>query len=132
LSQSYSGADVSPAKKPADLRDPEAHMPLTNLAFHILLALADPARHGYAIIQDIERRTGGAMQLRSGTLYTAIQRLESDGLLVEDGRRPAADRDDERRRYYRLTPLGRNVAALEAARLASMLSTAAEKGLLRS
>jgi len=122
---------VSPAKKPSDLRDPEVHLPLTNLAFHILLALADQARHGYAIIQDIERRTEGAMQLRSGTLYTAIQRLESDGLLQEDGRRPAADRDDERRRYYRLTPLGRKVARLEAARLASMLSTATDKGLLR-
>lgn len=122
---------MSPAKKPADLRDPETHLPLTNLAFHILLALADQPRHGYAIIQDIEQRTNGATQLRSGTLYTAIQRLETDGLLIEDGRRPAADRDDERRRYYRLSPLGRKVATLEAARLASMLSTATDKGLLR-
>lgn len=110
-------------------QDPADHIPLTNLAFHILLALADEPRHGYAIIQDIEERTDGAMRLRSGTLYTAFQRLEHAGLIAEAGRRPAPDRDDQRRRYYEITPLGRQTAKLEAARLAAMLSTAREKKL---
>ena len=122
---------MTPARKPPNLpEDPEAHLPLTTLAFHILLSLADRARHGYGIILDIEERTGGAMQLRSGTLYTAIQRLQSDGLLTESGDRPAADRDDERRHYYEITPLGRRVARLEADRLTAMLSTARQRDLL--
>ena len=88
-----------------EAQNPSDHIPLTNLAFHILLALADEPRHGYAIIQDIEERTDGAMRLRSGTLYTAFQRLEQAGLIAEAGRRPAPDRDDQRRRYYEITRL---------------------------
>lgn len=110
--------------------DPSKYLPLTNLAFHILLALGDGPRHGYAIIRDIEERTDGAMRLRSGTLYTALQRLQDGGLIREGGRRPAPDRDDQRRRYYEITRVGRQVAKLEAARLAAMLSTAREKHLV--
>lgn len=123
---------MSPAKRSADLFvNPRAHLPLTPLAFHILLALADQPRHGYAIIRDIEARTDGAMMLRSGTLYTAIRRLESDGLLKLEKRRPAPEQDDQRRRYYCLTELGRQVARLEAARLAEMLKTARGRKLVR-
>ena len=121
---------MTPAPKPSDLQEPENHLPLTTLAFHILLALADQPRHGYGIILDIEQRTGGAMKLRSGTLYTAIQRLVNDGLVRDSNKRPAADRDDERRKYYQITPIGRRVARLEAARLAAMLETAQQKALL--
>ncbi len=111
-------------------QEPSKHLPLTNLAFHILLGLGDGPRHGYAIIRDIEERTDGAMRLRSGTLYTALQRLETGGLIEEGDRRPAPDQDDQRRRYYEITQVGRQVARLEAARLAAMLSTAREKALI--
>lgn len=111
-------------------QDPSKHLPLTNLAFHILLGLGDGPRHGYAIIRDIEERTAGAMRLRSGTLYTALQRLERNGLIEEGDRRPAPDQDDQRRRYYEITHVGRQVARLEAARLEAMLSTAREKALI--
>lgn len=115
--------------KPMD--DPQAHLPLTALAFHILLALGEEPLHGYAIIQDIEERTEGAMKLRSGTLYTAIRRLEADGLLTATDRRPAPDRDDQRRNYFKLTALGREVAQLESRRLAGLLSTAQNRRLFQ-
>ena len=124
---------MTPAPKPPDLnRNPEAHLPLTTLAFHILLALADGAKHGYGIILDIEERTAGAMRLRSGTLYTAIHRLQSDTLLAEstDPSPPPPEAVDARRRYYQITPLGRRVAKLEANRLAAMLHTARDKALI--
>lgn len=114
-------------RRPAPTGDPADHLPLTTLAFHILLSLGDQARHGYGIILDIEERTGGAMQLRSGTLYTAIRRLQEAGLLREAGDRPTSDRDDDRRRYYQITRLGHQVARLEAERLAAMVGTAKER-----
>lgn len=121
---------MSPAPKTRGADpDPQALVPLTPLAFHILLSLADEPRHGYAIIRDIEKRTEGAMNVRSGTLYTAIQRLESDGLLEPAGRRAMDDKTDRRRRYYRITSLGRRVARLESVRIAAMLSTARAKNL---
>lgn len=123
---------MPPPRKPANPEDPRAHLPLTNLAFHILLAVADRPRHGYGIILDIEERSGGAMRLRSGTLYTAIQRLSKDGLLNESKTRPPDHREDPRRRYYRITPLGRKVAGLEANRLREMLLTAEKKRLIDS
>lgn len=116
-------------KNAADLTDPTAHLPLTNLAFHILLALADERRHGYGIIRDIERRTGGSMRLRSGTLYTAIYRLQGDGLVEDCPPDLAPEHEDSRRRYFQITDLGRRVAALEAGRLAEMVSTAKQKAL---
>ena len=121
---------VTPAPKRADrFEDPAAYMPLTPLACHILLAGGDRPLHGYAIIQDIEQRTNGAMHLRSGTLYTAIHRLETDRLIRRTEKRPDDERDDERRRYYEVTPLGQRVARLESGRLAAMLSTARSRDL---
>jgi DNA-binding PadR family transcriptional regulator len=109
--------------------DPDGQLPLTPAVFHILLALADQDRHGYAIILDIAERTGGAMRLGTGTLYTAISRLLEQGLIEEPDERPAADEDDERRRYYRLTPFGRDVANAEARRLSALVRMARSRGI---
>lgn len=106
----------------------ESFLPLTGVAFEILLALAEGKRHGYAILQEVEHRTEGAMRLYPGTLYRALARLVDDQLIEEvEGRDPD---DDPRRRYYALTRLGRRVAAAEAARLASQLAAASERNLL--
>ena len=122
---------MTPAPKRADrFEDPAAYMPLTPLAFHILLAVGDRPLHGYAIIQDIEQRTDGAMHLRSGTLYTAIHRLETDRLIRRTEKRPDDERDDERRRYYRLTALGRKVARAEVNRMIELVNVAEEKRLV--
>jgi DNA-binding PadR family transcriptional regulator len=107
----------------------DGQLPLTPAVFHILLALADQDRHGYAIILDIAERTGGAMRLGTGTLYTAISRLLEGGLIEEPDERPDADEDDERRRYYRLTPFGREVANAEARRLAALIKMARSRGI---
>ena len=109
--------------------DIAAQLPLTPGVFHILLALADQDRHGYAIILDIAGRTGGAMRLGTGTLYTAIARLLEQRLIQESDERPAADEDDERRRYYHLTPFGRDVANAEARRLAALVRMARSRGI---
>ena len=109
--------------------DPHTQLPLTPAVFHILLALADQDRHGYAIILDIAERTEGAMRLGTGTLYTAISRLLEQELIEEPDERPAADEDDERRRYYRLTPFGREVANAEARRLAALVKMARSRGI---
>ncbi|HEX4567242.1 MAG TPA: PadR family transcriptional regulator [Vicinamibacterales bacterium] len=108
--------------------DPERFVPLTAVVFEILLALADGERHGYDVMQDVERRTGGQVVLHAGTLYRALSRLLDQGLIEELDERPDPG-GDERRRYYRLTPLGRAVARAEAARLASQV--AAARRLLR-
>jgi len=100
-----------------------ALLPLLPATFHILVALADEDRHGYAIIQDVAARTGGSIRLSPGTLYRSIQRMLEDGLIVETDERPSPEDDDERRRYYRLTPLGTAVAQAEAARLIKAAST---------
>ena len=104
-------------------------LPLTPGVFHILLALADQDRHGYAIILDVAERTGGAMRLGTGTLYTAIARLLEQDFIEESDERPGADEDDERRRYYRLTPFGREVANAEARRLAALVRMARARGI---
>jgi DNA-binding PadR family transcriptional regulator len=104
-------------------------LPLPLATFHILVALAEGDRHGYAIIQDVAARTDGALKLSAGTLYRSIQRMLEDGLLVEARERPAPEDDDERRRYYRLTPLGTAVARAEAARLAGLVKLARAVGL---
>src|SRR5436190_23522606 len=105
-------------------------MPLRSVEFHVLLALAAEERHGYAILQEIAALTGGEMQLEPGTLYRALHRMLKDGWVAESARRPAADLDDERRRYYRLTPAGRRVAAAEAARLQRLVAVARAHRLL--
>ena len=107
----------------------EALLPLQLATFHILLALADDDRHGYAILQDVARRTGGELKLSAGTLYRSIQRMLEDGLIVELRERPAPEDDDERRRYYRITPLGSAVARAEAARLNALVRMARAVGL---
>jgi DNA-binding PadR family transcriptional regulator len=102
---------------------PERFLPLTAVVFEILLSLADGERHGYDVMQDVERRTGGQIVLHAGTLYRALSRLLDQGLIEELDERPDPG-GDERRRYYRLTPLGRAVARAEAARLASQVVAA--------
>jgi DNA-binding PadR family transcriptional regulator len=103
-------------------------LPLPPATFHILVALADDDRHGYAIMQDVTARTGGALKLSAGTLYRSIQRMLEQGLIAEISARPAPELDDERRRYYRITPFGRAVARAEARRLAQMLKLARASG----
>jgi DNA-binding PadR family transcriptional regulator len=98
-------------------------------AFHILLAVADRERHGYAIMQDVRARTGGKLRLGPGTLYGSIKRLLGDGLIEELDERPDPGNDDVRRRYYRITRLGRRVAIEESARLAALLRHARAMGL---
>ena len=108
--------------------DPSSLLPLPNAAFHILLAVADEDRHGYAIIQDVAARTGGALKLSAGTLYRSIQRMLEQGLLVEPRSRPLPELDDERRRYYRITPFGRAVAEAESRRMAQLVRMARARG----
>src|SRR5947209_3909001 len=94
--------------------DPESLLPLPSATFHILVALAEGDRHGYAIMQDVAAGTHGRLKLNPGTLYTTIRRLLDQGLIVELDERPDPEEDDERRRYYRLTDSGRQVAKAEA------------------
>src|SRR5215510_3654691 len=109
-------------------REAEEFLPLPPATFHILLAVADEDRHGYAIIQDVAERTGGELKLSAGTLYRSIQRMLEQGLIVEPRERPAPHEDDERRRYYRITPLGTAVAKAEARRLAQLVKMARARG----
>lgn len=102
----------------------ERFLPLTPVVFEIALSLAAGERHGYEIMQDVERRTDGAIALHPGTLYRALGRLLDQGLIEELDERPAGEGDDERRRYYRLTPLGQAVARAEVDRLASQVTAA--------
>src|SRR6478672_2722967 len=111
-------------------RDPRAFLPLTPAVFHVLLALAGGERHGYGIIQDVAAATNGSVALRTGTLYTVLKRLLDESLIVESADRPDADEDDERRRYYALTPLGRKVAHAEARRLEQMVVLARSRDVL--
>jgi DNA-binding PadR family transcriptional regulator len=106
--------------------DPRRYLPLSAQQFQILLALTDTDRHGYGIILDIEDRTGGAVRIGTGTLYTAIAGLLSDDLIAEA--RSRAD-EDPRRKYYRLTPFGRTVLQAEASRLDALVRDARRKGI---
>jgi DNA-binding PadR family transcriptional regulator len=111
-------------------RNPNELLPLTPGMFHVLIALADREKHGYAIIKEVARRTDGAIRLSAGTLYTLIRRFVHDGVIVESASRPDPALDDERRRYYRLTEFGRDVAKAEAARMESTLNMARAKHLI--
>jgi len=104
-------------------------LPLPPATFHILLAVAQQDRHGYAIIQDVEERTAGRLRLSPGTLYRSIQRMLEQGLIVEARERPAPDLDDERRRYYRMTPFGKAVARAELRRIEGLVRIARSQGL---
>ncbi|WP_201378876.1 PadR family transcriptional regulator [Ktedonobacter sp. SOSP1-52] len=111
-------------------KSPEEMLPLTPAVFHILLALADKERHGYSIMQEVATRTDGQMRMGPGTLYGSIKRMLADGLIAESGERPDPDMDDERRRYYRLTDMGRRAAQAEAYRLERLVRVAHIKQLL--
>ena len=104
-------------------------LPLSAASFYILVALAEADRHGYSILQDIAERTSGKVKLNPGTLYTTIKRLLEDGLITELDERPVPEADDERRRYYRITPFGRKVVRAEAARLEQLVTMARKAGL---
>jgi DNA-binding PadR family transcriptional regulator len=119
--------DTSPAPDPEP--QPEALLPLTPAVFHILLVLADGKSHGYAIMREVERVTGGGLRLGPGTLYRSIQRMVVDGL-IEELDIGIDEADDERRRYYRLTRFGERVARAEARRLAALVKAARARQLL--
>src|SRR5881275_2701598 len=99
-------------------------LPLTPPVFHILLALADEERHGYGIMQDVARQTDGALQLGPGTLYGCLKRMLAAGLVEESGERRDLALDDERRRYYSMTALGKRMVRAEAQRLAGAVTIA--------
>jgi DNA-binding PadR family transcriptional regulator len=102
-------------------------LPLTPAIAHILLALADGDRHGYAIMQEVERLTDGALRMGPGTLYGTIKRMLAAGLIEEADERPDPALDDERRRYYRATRLGMAVLEAETARMSTLVSAARAK-----
>ena len=111
-----------------DKHEVDSLLPLPPATFHILMAVAEEDRHGYAIIQDVAMRTDGELKLSAGTLYRSIQRMLEQGLIAETRERPAPEEDDERRRYYRITALGTAVAKAEARRLTQLVRMARAKG----
>jgi len=110
--------------------DADTYLPLTPAMFQVLVALADGDKHGYAIVKEVDRRSGGQLALSTGTLYTIIRRFEQEGVIAESAVRPEAALDDERRRYYRLTDFGRDVARAEGRRMESALGMARAKNLI--
>jgi len=111
--------------------DPEKVQSLTRPVFHILLALADGERHGYAIMQEVAKNTNRQMEMGPGTLYGNIKRLLAMSLIEESDERPDPELDDERRRYYRLTTKGQRVLATEVSRMNDLVEVARTKQLLR-
>lgn len=109
--------------------DPHTQLPLKPLDYVLLLALSEGEAHGYGLVQEAAARSQGAIRLEPGNLYRVLRRLLDAGLVAESGRRPATDLDDERRRYYRITALGRRVAALETRRLRALLASPAARAL---
>jgi DNA-binding PadR family transcriptional regulator len=110
--------------------DPRSLLPLTHLSYQVLLALADDNRHGYGIIKEVYARTDGEIDLETGTLYTALRRLKDEGLIdiVAPDERPEGE--DDRRRVYRLTPIGTEVLRAESRRLIALVGVAMEKRVL--
>jgi DNA-binding PadR family transcriptional regulator len=121
---------MSPKRPSPPSPTPESFLPLHRDTFQILVSLADRERHGYSVMQDVAQRTDGAVRLSPSTLYASIKRLLDQDLIEELDERPDPKHDDERRRYYRLTSLGRKVAMSEARRLERLLSDARATGLL--
>ncbi len=111
-------------------RPPRDFLPLKPLDLQLLLSLADQERHGYGLVQDIAERTDGLVALEPGNLYRVIKRLLADGLVAETDRRIVPELDDERRRYYRITPLGGRVLATEIARLRALVSSPTANALV--
>lgn len=110
--------------------DLEKHLPLTPAVFHILMALSDGEKHGYAIMRVVKETSGGRMVLGPGTLYGAIKRLQRESLITESDYRPDPVIDDARRRYYELTDFGRRILIAESERLADLVTYARQKDLL--
>jgi DNA-binding PadR family transcriptional regulator len=111
-------------------RAPEDLLPLTPPVFHILVALSDGERHGYAIMRQVAADTDGGLQLGPGTLYGCLKRMLAAKLIEESDERPDPELDDERRRYYRITNFGERVVRAEAQRLAASVSAARARRLL--
>jgi DNA-binding PadR family transcriptional regulator len=103
------------------------HQPLTPAVFHILISLADGEKHGYAIMKNVEAQTGGGIKMGPGTMYGSIKRMLAAGLIEETDERPDPELDDERRRYYRLTGVGRKAAVAETQRLTQAVKIARQK-----
>jgi DNA-binding PadR family transcriptional regulator len=122
--------DSEGAEMTQSLPSPNAFLPLTPAVFNILLALADSEKHGYAIMLEVEASTQGAVKMGPGTLYGSIKRMLEAGLIAESDERPDPDLDDQRRRYYALSGLGKRVLHAEAQRLASQAALAQRKGVL--
>ena len=116
---------------PDRLRDVDSLLPLKPKALHILLAVADGPRHGYAIMQEVAERTDGQVRLWPAALYGLLRELEKSGLIVESDARPAAEDDDERRRYFALTPHGKRVLDAEVRRLEAIVTHARASRALR-
>jgi DNA-binding PadR family transcriptional regulator len=116
---------MSQPRQPASTERPH----LTPAVFHILLALADGERHGYAIMRMVAEDTGGTVRLGAGTLYRSIKQMLAAGLIEESDERPDPLLDDERRRYYRITPLGQQVLQGEITRLDRLVSLGRRRGL---
>jgi DNA-binding PadR family transcriptional regulator len=110
---------------------PDLPLPLTPAMFHVLAAMADGEKHGYAILKDVAEQTQGEVRLSAGTLYGIIKRLLAEGMIVESSERPAPELDDSRRRYYRLSDWGRKVAVAEAERMEKLIAMARVKRLLK-
>jgi DNA-binding PadR family transcriptional regulator len=106
------------------------HLPMSEAMFHVLVALADGDKHGYSIMKDVAERTGGSVQLSTGTLYGIVKRLLADGLIVELRRRSSSDEGERKRRAYTLTAFGRDVARAEAARLNKLVAVARAASLI--
>ena len=120
--------DASETALPAP--EPEDALPLTPATYHILLALVGQERHGYSIMREVESYTEGNIRLGATTLYRTIKQLLAANLVEEAEERPDPDLDDERRRYYRITPFGQRVLQAETRRLAALVALAREKGVI--
>lgn len=112
------------------LENTPANQPLTPAVFHILLALADGEKHGYAIMKDVESQTSGKLKMGPGTLYGSIKRMLAAGLIEETDERPDPALDDERRRYYRLSSQGKSLVVVESQRLEQVVRVARQKRVL--
>jgi len=109
--------------------DPRSLLPLKPADLILLLSLSEEERHGYALAREIAERTDGLITLEPGNLYRVIRRLEDEGLVAPGTRRPATDSEDERRRYYRITPFGTQVVSMEVQRLRALVTSKAARGL---
>ena len=114
------------------IKDPETFVPLSPAVFNILLALADGDKHGYGIMLEVEANTGGQVNMGPGTLYGSIKRMLKAGFICESDERPDPDLDDQRRRYYGLTELGRKVLQAESQRLVNQVEILQRKNVFES